>query len=391
MKRIIAAIMAIFIMLSVCGCAFKLEAERESVNHHYDSANASTKLTVMRVDNYTELENAVYKMLSQGVESGVVRFIGYDGDPELDTAAVCADIMDNTAIGQYAVYYMSGSINKIVAYYEAKIQISYKVDPAEIKEMVFISEQRDLENAVSLALSRFETKAELFVLPGTEGLSDISVTGEKVFYSDPIKGLYLPDIGITERFIGIEGGDAAKNGEIIKLSFNYPDTTDKLEEMKDILRNKVVQISLDIGGMSPEEKCREIAKHTASDVRYIGITESAFSGSKQVNEFTAYGALSEKNATSEGIALAFKAVCNRENIECIVVSGKFDDTEHFWNIVKIDDEYYHIDPSYCETRGYDEYFMKNDDSMPAGYSWDREPYPVCSGSADFSSLLEDNS
>ena len=58
---------------------------------------------------------------------------------------------------------------------------------------------------------------------------------------------------------------------------------------------------------------------------------------------TAYGALVENEAVCDGYAKAFKLILNKLGLECIVVSGVTENAPHAWNIVKIEDEYYHVD------------------------------------------------
>lgn len=62
------------------------------------------------------------------------------------------------------------------------------------------------------------------------------------------------------------------------------------------------------------------------------------------------GAFLHNKAVCEGIAKAFKLLCNEFGIKCIVVLGKADkegdfsgDKYHAWNLVKIGDESYHVD------------------------------------------------
>lgn len=58
---------------------------------------------------------------------------------------------------------------------------------------------------------------------------------------------------------------------------------------------------------------------------------------------TAYGALINKLAYCDGYSAAYKILLNRCGIECIIVEGATDVEPHLWNIVKQDDQYYHID------------------------------------------------
>lgn len=80
-----------------------------------------------------------------------------------------------------------------------------------------------------------------------------------------------------------------------------------------------------------------------------------------------YGAICGKRASSEGIARAMKLFLDKMGIESIVVSGEFDDSKtksslHYWNMVKLEDGYYHLDASWnIDMKGiFVGGFMRND-------------------------------
>lgn len=59
---------------------------------------------------------------------------------------------------------------------------------------------------------------------------------------------------------------------------------------------------------------------------------------------TIYGALVQKKTLCDGYALAFKLLMNRSGLFCSTVSGFVkDELPHRWNIVYIDDQFYHVD------------------------------------------------
>lgn len=58
---------------------------------------------------------------------------------------------------------------------------------------------------------------------------------------------------------------------------------------------------------------------------------------------TAYSALVQKEAVCDGYSKAFKMLLEEAGIESIIASGSTEDVAHAWNIVKLEDEYYHVD------------------------------------------------
>lgn len=56
-----------------------------------------------------------------------------------------------------------------------------------------------------------------------------------------------------------------------------------------------------------------------------------------------YGCLISKKAVCDGLSKAFMLALNKAGIESIIVTGNLQDQAHAWNMVKLDDEWYHVD------------------------------------------------
>ncbi len=81
--------------------------------------------------------------------------------------------------------------------------------------------------------------------------------------------------------------------------------------------------------------------------------------------YTAYGALVSHTAVCEGYARAMELLLNRLDIDCILVSGTFEDNGHMWNLVEVDGAWYHLDATWNDQQDrmiYD-YFNLTDDQI----------------------------
>ena len=371
LKKLLTVIAAMAAVLSLCSCASWLDTETESVQPYYGDNSSAVYSSILRAENYGQLRDSVYRIISEGSESGVVRFIGYDGDVEKDLDDVCTEIMENTAIGRYAIYSMSGTAEKIVSYYEAEITISYKIDSEEVKEMEFVSDIQSLESAVSSALNGLSTSITMYIEPHAMAYADVAPYVRDVFLQDPMSSLFEPSLAVTNVYPQNQE-EAKLMGEIIRLDLSYPDTTENIESMRRFSENEIVSILLDMSTSAGDrEKLFSITEKLTDGLTYLGSTSS----SPKAN--TVYGALIDKSASGCGMALALKAICDYEGIECYTVSGQMDGREHFWNIVRADGVYRHIDPSMCLQFGFDGYFLETDEDMGTGYVWDTEKYPKC--------------
>lgn len=62
-----------------------------------------------------------------------------------------------------------------------------------------------------------------------------------------------------------------------------------------------------------------------------------------LNQHSIYGALIEKSAVCDGFAKAMQLLLQRIGMESILVSGTLEGSSHAWNMVKLNDKWYHLD------------------------------------------------
>ncbi|MBQ9082750.1 MAG: hypothetical protein IJY28_04535 [Clostridia bacterium] len=98
-----------------------------------------------------------------------------------------------------------------------------------------------------------------------------------------------------------------------------------------------------------------------------------------------YGPLVEKRGICSGLAWAFKHMMDAARIECICVTGYLKSDRsvgHMWNMVKLDNQYYHVDlavgidnDGVCVCR-----MMQPDIVFRSDHEWNTADYPVAYGS-----------
>ena len=115
----------------------------------------------------------------------------------------------------------------------------------------------------------------------------------------------------------------------------------KIDEQTQVIKKEVTS------GMSDIEKIKVIHDYIIKKCEYADLTkcteeEVVFKMEKE-HFGDAYGALIGGSAICEGYSRAFKYICNSFGIGCELVSGTGDNTEHMWNMVQIDDRWYHVD------------------------------------------------
>lgn len=105
---------------------------------------------------------------------------------------------------------------------------------------------------------------------------------------------------------------------------------------------------------------------TAKDITLIASNSTAFN---------MYGTLVEKKAVCQGYAQTFSYLLNGLGVKTLNISGSSSDALHMWNVVCLDDEWYHIDTTFDDQKEemfrYD-YFNLNDEMI----SFDHEAIPA---------------
>ena len=93
---------------------------------------------------------------------------------------------------------------------------------------------------------------------------------------------------------------------------------------------------------------------------------------------TAWDALTQGKADSEGAALGFEACCRTLGYDCVTAAGRLDGEPHFWNIITLGGRSFHTDISAVGEDGELLLFLQSDEALLSrGYWWDNSVYPVC--------------
>lgn len=141
------------------------------------------------------------------------------------------------------------------------------------------------------------------------------------------------------------------------VEFYYSMEPSEILSAKKTFENKIDNILNDLPSGSDFEKEEYINNYIIENCKY----DDAAAQTKNIegNENDAYGALVDGSAVCEGYARAFQLLCSKADIDCVMVSGTVDNTNHAWNCVKISGEWYQIDVTWNDTDG-DKDYLQND-------------------------------
>ena len=358
MKRWLCGALAALMALTT-GCSAILNRDYTSVTPHSATPQADGESNTIRVGSYQELVNALIYLIGRGTEGGAIRFDGGDSDETaiqqmLDEA--CLEVVQEDPLGAYAVEYIKYSVTPIVGSYEANVQITYRRTREQVAAIVDATGTAAIRSELSEALSEFSSEVVLRISYFEEDSEYIRQLMREAYLSNPASALDFPDAQIT---MYPETGQR----RIVEVLLTYHQSRQNLESRRNSLLREADRL-LTRAGVQGEDTVSQLARLMRQTCSY-----QAGGGS------TAYDALLEGTADSQGMALALALLCQRTQpaLSCTVVDGQWNGVSHLWNVVQTAGGYRHVDL----TQPGEPVFRTDQEMAAAGYAWDSERVPVC--------------
>lgn len=373
MKKLLAAILLCAALgATLSGCASVFDKEYLSVTTFPESTTSPAADGATTVRSYLDLKLAINSLVTAHSESGTLDFSNYNSASiSDDLAAATKEVSTETALGAYAVDYISYDLDRIAGYYEAEVYVYYRRTAEEVEAIVSESTVSGLREAIETALSELRTELVVMVSASGAGEEEVNEYITEAYMDSPLSCVLRPKSEVTM----YTGGGLQR---IYEIKLKYGLDTETLEKMKAALSEELEELAARITSQSTAHRALQAASVL---IELCTFDEEAGS--------SLWSAIHEGSADSEGMAVAYKALCDAADIDCMVVTGRQDRAEHYWNIVTIDGESYHVDVSMVRERGYAGTFLISDAEMWGHYWWDIEDYPQCEGSLSYSALVEE--
>lgn len=384
--KIAALIFAAAVLLSASGCAWPVAQEYYYSARYSDSSDALITGQMDNIKNYYGLIKAISAMVNSHQESATLKIIGYDGEISEDLTAACLEVKSSTAVGAYAVEYISYDLSRIVSYYEADIYITFKRTAEQINSVVNVGNGYLAREAVYQAVR--DMKDTLVIQVNGEDITtdDVMEYFDTAFLRHPLELLAAPEMKL-------EDFKSSGTQTIYEMTFSYPKGKYRLREMKEKIAGQAEEILGKVTGEAVEDRAFSLAQQLSELCEYDPTSEirNEIYRSDSGMGGTAYGVLLEGVADSRGFALTFYGLCDMLGIDCIIVQGRLQNEDHWWNIIKVENEFYHVDCSLWRTMGAEEVFMRSDADISDEYWWAGGDYPICEGVIDYFSTEPEDS
>ena len=310
---------------------------------------------ILTVTGFSELRDGILRAIVEGQEVCTIVFdASYIGNPSEDLASACWQVRTEDALCIYCVENLAYDLTQIVSVTEARISITYSPKAIPVSDVVSMPYATQLDNSIAHAISTGQPKLAILISRSTLTEESMETRFSDVYQKNPGLAPIKPTVSVSM----ISGAGTQRLYEIL---IDTGLTHDEFVAKK---------AAMDALPFTPEEN---------ADERTLAMNAAEYLlDSCNINApGTIYAALIEKNASPEGIALAYVELCQRSGLDCRIVYGQKDWQEHCWNIVCVDGLYYHVDIF----QGLEEGFMKTDSTFWGSYRWSVNDYPKCTGNA----------
>lgn len=369
MKRGPTVILFLLLALGLSGCASMLDHNYTVVQPHEDSPASDGD--VITAETYQQLEDAVIYLIDQGMSYGVIHLSNYtpaQGDVEADVDAACLYAVQEYPLGAYAVSYIKPQCSYIVSYYEVNVYISYRRTRDQVNSIVSVTGTSAIREELQDTLRTFGTEAALRVSYFNEDEAFIQELIRQAYYDTPEAALGMPEATVS-LYPGLPEGESAAPGgvRIVEIQLSYPEDLESLQKKKEKLAARLGSMAAGLDVKADQAGVRTLFDLLRSTARYSQLDGAG------PRACTAYSALVDGAADSEGMALACQLLCRYAGIPCTVVCGTRDGAVWYWNIVTFSDgESRHVDAARA-----DGFALQDVDMVQQGYEWNREEVPLC--------------
>ncbi len=306
---------------------------------------------LISVKSFSELRTALQEAVEAGDSRRTVVFdSGYSGSISEDLASAVWQIRTENALCAYCVENIAYELRQIVSHTEAQLTFTYSTRAVPVSEIHTMLYETSLDKTLSDAISSGMERVAILISRSTLTEESMAAKVKDVYRSNPALAPCEPRCSVTL----FSGAGTQKLYDLI------------LESGLDAELFHKEKGELDAVTLTPSAESEDYDKAMQAAAF---LTPCCQQGSGT----TVYDALVLNSAGPEGISLGYVALCRQLGLDCLLIEGQKDWQDHFWNIVKIDGSYYHVDLF----SGTDEGFLKSDEEFWGTYRWNVNDYPKC--------------
>ena len=351
MKKIICLLIALCFLLG--GCSW-MDGEYHSVTPHAVEGVPQSQDGIV-VSSYLQIRQALQNMVAAGTTEAV--FYTMDVNPEMveqymNTAVTY--LHKNTALGAYALRQISFEVGTLAEHYAVAVDIDYVHGRQEILRIKKAEDVKSLKNRVNEALNT--CSSTLVVMVDQYEEVDLIQYVQDYVDKNPQICMEMPQVSVvTYPETGVE--------RIVEMSFTYETSRDVLRTMQENVTPIFSAARMYVQGSE-----NDLQKYS----QLYSFLLERFDYQYETSITPTYSLLRYGVGDCKAFASVYSNMCQNADLICNVVSGTRNGEAWYWNQVKIDGEYYHVD--LLATDETEDFTPKRTEEM-TGYVWDYSMYP----------------
>lgn len=350
MRRIVAFVMMVVLLCGLLSGCDWLNGHYSSVKPHLADEYQDNK-TVTAASSYIQLRQALVDMVKNGTKSGVITVVSFEEETvERYMQTAIEYVTTENAIGAYAVDQIQFELGTNAGLQAVAVNITYAHEKWEILR---IQQVDNVEKARPVIYENLD-KCNSSVVVQISNYEETDFVQLVADYArqNPDTVMELPQVSV--RIYPEKGKE-----RVVELAFTYQNSREDLREMQE----KVLPIFT-----ASELYVRGTRDHREKYVQlYSFLMERYEQYTVQSSITPSYSLLMYGVGDSKAFADVYAAMCDRSAVPCYTVSGTKNGEAWYWNVIVIDDVYYHVDLLRCAQNGA---FRERTHSQMGEYVWD---------------------
>ncbi len=278
------------------GCAGMLERDYTTAAAHVENP-APQGDAAYRVESYPALCAALLAYVEEGVETGLLHFpTTYGGNLTVDLERARERLLTEEPLGAYAVEDITFRTSRIISYYEAELDVTYRLSREEIKSLTQVDGQTAL---AALLESALEARTERVT-----ALVSGCPLDEENYLENAVGRAYenRPALALGRPRVSVQTWPEQGERRVVEFSLTYPEATSGLAWTREPILRRAQALAAEFspthGGMFDALHSRCVFDPQAGN--------------------TVADALLTGRAGMEGMALGYKLLCDEKGLSCQV-------------------------------------------------------------------------
>ena len=354
MKKRIAWILILSLLLS--GCGAWMDGEYYSITPHTNPDDPGSE-ALSTVSTYEDICNVLENMVRGAVDSRIVSVAANAGSRlALNINQAIRYIKSIFPLGAYAVEDITYEIGVRQGLSAVAFTITYNHNRNVLPSIRHVANMATAKTLISTALNQCDSSLVLYVENYTS--TDCLQFVRDYALANPAQVMETPKI--TETHYPANG-----NQRVIEFQITYQSSRSTLRNMQDYVQPVFSSAALYVRGETEEQIKFE---------RLYSFLMQRNSYRQESSITPAYSLLRHGVGDSRAFASVYAAMCQQANLDCRIIFGTRNGQPWYWNIIRQDGQFYHVDLLYSYNT--DQFCLRADSQME-GYVWDYATYPAC--------------